>query len=250
LRRAERLPVILEALRGQGSVDVGVLAEQLGVSTATVRRDLEHLEGQRLLSRTHGGAVPSSVIYELPLRTRAGHNLEQKRRIAKVAAERIGDARSVGLTGGTTTTEVARQLAERKLTVVTNSISIASELAVRPNLKLVVTGGVARPESNELVGPLAEATLSGLHLDIVFVGVDGVSPAGVTTHHEVEAHTNRSLISRARRVVVVADASKLGRAAFAEICPLGDVDEIITDARAREEQLAELTAAGVELVVA
>jgi DeoR family transcriptional regulator of aga operon len=249
LHRAERLPVILEALSGRGSVDVGDLAERLGVSAATVRRDLEHLERQRLLSRTHGGAVASGVIYELPLRTRAGRDQAEKRRIAKAAAERLGDARSVGLTGGTTTTEVARQLAERTLTVVTNSISIASELAVRPNLKLVVTGGMARAESYELVGPLAEATLAGLNLDVAFIGVDGVTAAGVTTHHEVEAHTNRTLIARARRVVVVADASKLGRAAFADICPLDAIDEIITDARATAAQQAELAAAGVEVVV-
>jgi DeoR family transcriptional regulator of aga operon len=242
--------VILEALSGRGSVDVGDLAEQLGVSAATVRRDLGRLERQRLLSRTHGGAVPSGVIYELPLRSRAGREIEHKRRIARAAVEQLGDARSVGLTGGTTTHEVARQLAERELSVVTNSISIAAELAIRPNLKLLVTGGVARAESYELVGPLAEATLAGLNLDVVFIGVDGVSAAGVTTHHEVEAHTNRSLIRRAARVVVVADASKLGRSAFAQICPLDEVDTIITDARASEEERDVLTAAGVEVVLA
>ena len=101
---------------------------------------------------------------------------------------------------------------------------------MRPNLKLVVTGGVARPESYELVGPLAEATLSGLYLDIVLVGVDGIAArAGLTTHHEVEAHTNRALIARARRVVVVADSSKIGQVAFARICGLDPVDELITD---------------------
>jgi DeoR family transcriptional regulator of aga operon len=250
VHRAERLPVILEALSGRGSVDVGDLARELGVSAATIRRDLGRLERQRLLSRTHGGAVTSSVIYELPLRSRAGRDTDEKRRIAKVAVEQLGDARSVGLTGGTTTHEVARQLAERELTVVTNSISIASELAVRPNLKLIVTGGVARAESYELVGPLAEATLAGLNLDVVFIGVDGVSAAGVTTHQEVEAHTNRSLISRAARVIVVADASKLGRSALAQICPLDELDMIITDTRARDGQRAELTAAGVEVVLA
>jgi DeoR family transcriptional regulator of aga operon len=250
VHRAARLPAILEALAGQGSVDVAGLAEQLGVSAATVRRDLVQLERRRLLSRTRGGAVSSNVTYELPLRSRAGHAREEKRGIARAAIEHLGDARVVGLTGGTTTHEVARRLAESELTVVTNSISIAADLAVRPNLKLVVTGGVARAESYELVGPLAEATLAGLHLDVVFVGVDGVSSAGVSTHHEVEAHTNRSLIRRASRVVVVADASKLGRVAFAEICPLGDVDVLITDARVSAEQREELEAAGVEVVAA
>ena len=94
----------------------------------------------------------------------------------------------IGLTGGTTTTEVAREVVDRGMTVVTNALNIASELAVRPNIKLVLTGGVARPESYELVGPLAEQTLGDLHLDIAFVGADGISAAmGVTTHHESEA---------------------------------------------------------------
>ena len=126
----------------------------------------------------------------------------------------MAEGTAIGLTGGTTTTEVARALvALPRLTVVTNSLNIASELAVRPNLKLVVTGGVARAESYELVGPLAEATLAGLNIDMVFVGVDGISArAGLTTHHEVEAHTNRALIDRAQVVTVVADSSKLGDA--------------------------------------
>ena len=118
----------------------------------------------------------------------------------------------------------------RRLTVVTNALNIASELAVRPNLKLVVTGGVARPESYELVGPIAEASLEGLNLDIVFLAVDGISPrAGLTTHHEIEAGTNRALLRASRHVIVVADSSKIGQVAFARICPLAEVDELITD---------------------
>ena len=109
-------------------------------------------------------------------------------------------------------------LVERqRLTVVTNALNIASELAIRPNLKLVVTGGWARSESYELVGPIAEQSLAGLNLDTVFLGVDGISSeAGLTTHHEVEAHTNLALMERARRIVVVADSSKIGRTAFAQ----------------------------------
>ena len=143
---------------------------------------------------------------------------------------------AVGLTGGTTCTEVARELVDReRLTVVTNALNIASELAVRPNLKLVVTGGTARPESYELVGPLAEQSLAGLHLDLVVIGVDGIdAQAGCTTHHEVEAHTDLALIERAERVVVVADSSKIGHVAFARICPVDRVAP--TDHRPRRER--------------
>ena len=249
MRQADRLSSVLERLSGNGSVGVGDLAGELGVSPATVRRDLRLLEDQHLLTRTHGGAVAQGVLYELPLRYRSARHGEQKLRIAREAAARISEGTAVGLTGGTTTTEVARALvATPRLTVVTNSLSIASELAVRPNLKLVVTGGVARAESYELVGPLAESSLAGLNLDVVLVGVDGISArAGLTTHHEVEAHTNRALIDRASVVIVVTDSSKLGVVAFAQICELARITEVITDEEAPPAAVRELTAEGVQV---
>jgi DeoR family transcriptional regulator, aga operon transcriptional repressor len=247
VRQTERLGTILERLSSDGSVGVADLARGLGVSSATVRRDLELLERQRLLSRTHGGAVAQGVHYELPLRYKTARHHEQKKRIAAAAAALVPDGVAIGLTGGTTTTEVAREIVDRSnLTVVTNALNIASELAIRPNLKLVVTGGYARAESYELVGPLAERSLAGLNLDMVFLGVDGISlERGLSTHHEIEAHTNLALIERSRRVVVVADSSKIGRVAFAQICSIDQIHELITDVGADADALAELQAAGV-----
>jgi DeoR family transcriptional regulator, aga operon transcriptional repressor len=249
VRQAERLGRILEHLAGNGSVSVAEIAADLDVSAATIRRDLQLLESQRLLARTHGGAVAQGVLYELPLRYKSARYQQEKVRIAREAASRVSHGAAVGLTGGTTTSEVARNLADRqRLTVVTNALNIASELAVRPNLKLVVTGGVARSKSYELVGPLAEQVLADLNLDIVFIGVDGIDPtAGLTTHHEVEAHTNRALIERAQRVVVVADSSKIGRVAFARICELEGVHEMITDAGADRGIVERISEAGVEV---
>ncbi len=249
MRQADRLSAVLEKLSEGGTVGVAELCQELGVSAATIRRDLQFLETQRLLARTHGGAVAQGVLYELPLRYKSARHQEEKRRIARAAAERVSDGTAIGLTGGTTTTEVARALVDRqRLTVVTNALNIASELAVRPNLKLVVTGGIARAESYELVGPLAEASLAGLNLDVVFLGVDGIAPEpGLTTHHEIEAHTNLALIDRARRVVVVADSSKIGKVAFARICEIERVDELITDEAADLSVLATLTDAGVQV---
>ena len=251
VRQAERLEVILEHLSESGDVGVTELATELGASPATVRRDLQLLEEQRLLARTHGGAVALGVLYELPLRYRTTRHSEEKRRIAAAAAERVSEGMVVGLTGGTTTTEVARALSDRRrLTIVTNSLSIAAELAVRPNLKLVVTGGVARPESYELIGPLAETILAGLNLDLAIVGVDGISvAAGLTTHHEAEAHTNRALIDRSALALVVADASKIGHAAFARICESARVGELITDANAPAAELDELRGVGVSVTI-
>ncbi len=247
MQQAERLGAIMERLSLEGSVNVVEIARELEVSSATVRRDLRLLEDQRLLGRTHGGAVPQGVLYELPLRYKSTRQPEQKRRIAREAATRVLDGWAIGLTGGTTTTEVARALVDQpRLTIVTNALNIASEIAVRPNLKLVVTGGVARAESYELVGPIAEASLEGLNLDMVFLSVDGISPdAGLTTHHEIEAGTDRALIDRASRVTVVADSSKIGKVAFARICQLADVDELITDDGADPAAVAAIEDRGV-----
>ncbi len=251
MRQTERLSTILEQLAGDGSVEVAGLADRLGASVATVRRDLQLLERQRMLERTHGGAVARGVMYELPLRYKASRHQDEKGRIAAEAASRVADGAVIGFTGGTTTTEVARRVVDRRgITVVTNALNIAGELAIRTDLKLVVTGGTVRPESYELVGPVAEEALGRLNLDIAFVGVDGIEVAsGLTTHHEVEAHTNGTMIARARRVVVVTDSSKLGRVAFAQICPIDRVDEVITDGGAGPEPIRRLREAGVATTV-
>lgn len=251
VQQSERLSIILERIAERGNVAVALLAQELEVSAATIRRDLGLLDSQRLMTRTHGGATARGLLYELPLRYKAGRHGEEKLRIAFAAAERVKEGAAVGLTGGTTTTEVSRAIADRPgLTIVTNALNIAAELAVRPNLRLVVPGGVARSESYELVGPLAEASLQNLYLDIVFVGVDGIAPeSGLTTHHDVEANTNRALIYRAPYVVVVADSSKVGRVTFAKICGLDQVDELITDSNAPADVLEALERAGVKIVI-
>ena len=252
LRRGDRVTAILERLSADRFLSVAELAESFGVSQATLRRDLKALQEQRLLTRTHGGAHASDVAYELPIRYRDAQHREQKRRIAAAAVSRIpSGAVAVGLTGGTTTSEVARLLVERTdLTVVTNALNIAAEMALRPRLRLVVTGGVSRSQSYELVGPWAEHTLLGLNLGIAFVGVDGISAqGGLTTHDEVEAKTNAVLIGRARRTIVVADGSKLGHDLLARIVDVREVDELITDGSADEDALEALRKVGLTVTL-
>jgi DeoR family transcriptional regulator of aga operon len=253
LRRADRVSTILGRLAHDGSVDAGRLADEFAVSAATIRRDLQMLADQKLLSRTHGGAVAADIEYELPVRYRGGRYREQKRAIARCAAARLPHGPlTIGLTGGTTTHEVARLVAERfDLTVVTNALDIAVELAMRPRLKLIMTGGVSRTQSYELVGPLADQILAGLNIGVAVVGVDGISVrGGLTTHDEVEAHTDHAMISRAARVIVVADGSKVGQDCLARICPVTDVSELITDASADPATLDALRRAGLTVVVA
>jgi DeoR family transcriptional regulator of aga operon len=193
--------------------------------------------------------VPSDLDLELPVRYRSSRRRSEKQRIALAAAELVPDGSVVGLTGGTTTTEVARVLCDRSgITIVTNALNIASELVLRSNIRLVVIGGSARHASYELVGPSAESMLARYHLDLAFIGTDGVTLAGgCTTHDEMEAHTDRAFLGRSRRVVVVADSSKLGRTAFAHICDLSEVDDVITDSEADPVVLKELADAGVHV---
>ena len=247
MRQEDRLGLILQHLNEHGSVGVADLAERLDVSEASVRRDLHLLEIQKLLTRTHGGAVASGVLYELPMRYRGGQQYDAKRAIAAAVATLLPpDVGTVGLNGGTTTTEVARAIAARNgLRVVTNALNIASELAVRSNIELVVCGGSARSESYELVGPLADLTLANINLDIAVLGVDGVSlTAGFTTHHEVEAHTNRAMLRAAERVIIVADSTKIGRRGFAKIAEIAAASDIVTDSGVSPRDAQELRQLG------
>ncbi len=250
-RRADRVAAILDRLASTGSVTVAELAADFGVSLATLRRDLQLLEEQKLLGRTHGGAVAIDVAHELPVRYRTNQRREQKLAIARMAVTRIPLGAVVGLTGGTTTTEVARQLTVRdSLTVVTNALNIAAELAIRPKVKVVVPGGVARPQSYELVGVWSEQALRGINIGVAVVGVDGVdADGGITTHDEVEAQTNAALLARARTVVVVADASKVGRVHLARIAGLDRVDEVITDPAADPRAVERIRAAGTTVTL-
>jgi DeoR/GlpR family transcriptional regulator of sugar metabolism len=262
MSRYRRLNDLLELLAADGQVSVGQAAGVLGVSAATVRRDFDDLAAQQMLTRIRGGAVARGVTYDLPLRYKTERHPTEKHRIAAVAADMIRPGQVVGLNGGTTTTEVARALAVRadlqtgdplapSVTVVTNALNIAAELAVRQNIKIVVTGGVARPQSYELTGPLATGVLDQVVLDVVILGVDGIdAEAGATAHHEGEASINRLMTQRAARVVVAADSSKAGRRAFARICSAAEVDVLVTDAGIDAGRAAELAEAGVRVVIA
>lgn len=255
--RAERWTAILELLGRDGKLDVEAAAAKLHVSTATIRRDFDALAGQQMLTRTRGGAVSHSVSYGLPLRYRTAHRHEDKLRIASAVAELLEPGTVVGLNGGTTTTEIARAIASRQdlagnraaITVVTNALNIASELAVRPYVKIVVTGGVARPQSFELIGPIAEQSLRDLNLDVAVVGVDGFDPEyGATAGHEGEAYVNRLLVERARTVMVVADSSKVGGRAFSRICGVGEVHRVVTDAGVDAALVRQLDQLGIEVL--
>jgi DeoR family transcriptional regulator, aga operon transcriptional repressor len=258
--RYRRWNELLELLAAEGQLQVERAAKALRVSPATIRRDFEELAGQQMLTRIRGGAVAQGVTYDLPLRYKSERHPSEKQRIAAVAAALVKPGQIVGLNGGTTVTEVARALATRPLaagqagpvlTVVTNALNIATELAVRQHIKIVTTGGVARPQSYELTGPLATGVLEQVTLDIAVLGVDGIDAvAGATAHHEGEASINRLMSQRAATVVIAADSSKVGHRAFARICTAREVDVLVTDAGIAADEAAKLEEAGVDVVVA
>ncbi|MFI5614170.1 DeoR/GlpR family DNA-binding transcription regulator [Amycolatopsis sp. NPDC051903] len=257
----QRLNALLELVSERGNVTIAEIGETLGISPATARRDLSILAEQRLITRTHGGAAALGAGYELPLQYKIARQAEAKTAIARTAAELVRPGETVGLNGGTTTTEVARELGkserfiradgETGLTIVTNALNIGYELSVRAHVKIVVTGGVARRQSYELVGSLVSTALAAFALDTVILGVDGLSAQyGATTLHEGEAEVSRHFSEVARRVIVVADSTKLMKSTFARICRLADIDVLVTDAEVPASFAAELAAASVELVVA
>src|ERR1700753_1429658 len=259
--RYRRWNELLELLATAAKLQVEGAAKALGVSAATVRRDFDELAGQQMLTRIRGGAVAQGVTYDLPLRYKSEKHPSEKQRIAAVAAGLVRPGQVVGLNGGTTTTEVARALATRSdlasvtpapaVTIVTNALNIATELAVRQHIKIVATGGVARPQSYELTGPLATGVLDQVTLDVAFLGVDAIDAvAGATAHHEGEASINQLMARQARRVIIVADSSKVGTRAFARICGPADIDTLVTDAGIAPEDAAVLQAAGVDVVTA
>jgi DeoR family transcriptional regulator, aga operon transcriptional repressor len=250
--KADRMAAILEHIAQAGSVDVTRISADLSVSAATLRRDLKALQDQGLLVRTHGGAVASGVGFELPLRHRAARRQPQKRSIGRLAASLVPEGAVVGMTGGTTATEVARALRnDAGITVVTNALNIAADLVLRPSMRIVVVGGAARHASYELVGPAAESMIEHYHLDVSFIGVDGLTvQEGCSTYDELEAHTDHAFIRRARRTVVIADSSKLGKRTFARICRTDEIADLVTDADADPDFLTGLREAGVNVLIA
>jgi len=255
MKRYARLNALLDEMAAQGHVDVEQMARQLEVSPSTVRRDLNQLTEQQLVTRTRGGAVSAGVSYDLPLRYKASRHHPEKVRIGQAAARLIHPGDIVGLTGGATTTEVARGLASRgpsgEITVVTNAVNIAGELIIRRHVKLLLTGGLAKPQSFALIGPFAAEMLGQLDLDVAVIGVDALDPdAGVKALDPDEAQVSRLMVARSRRTVVVSDSSKLHARALARICDWSKVGVLVTDTGAPEPELDRIRAHGVEVICA
>lgn len=238
----QRRKRIVQEVEKHGTVHVQDLAEILDVSPMTVRRDLADLDDQGLLNRIHGGAESTTSVLEPAYADKMSRNAEAKRAIAAHAAEMVSSDQSLGFSAGTTCTRLAQELTGRpdltNLTIVTNSLPIAEEFFTAEQAlhsrspgdphHVLLTGGQRTP-SDALVGPVADLTLTRLHVDMLFVGAHGAGPSGLTTPNLAEACTNRALIESARTVVAIFDHTKWGTTGLAGFAEWSDVDVVVTD---------------------
>ena len=248
----ERRRAILETLNRDGRVLVGELARQFETSQVTIRKDLELLHGHGLVHRTHGGALPSQEggVEDPTLREKEKLHRKEKLHIAAAAARLVKEGQVIILDSGTTTTAIARALRGlRNLTIVTNAVNIASELAGSA-MEVILTGGTLRKNSFSLVGPIAEETLRRLNADILFLGVDGFDVRfGLSTPNLLEAKVNRVMVEVAKCIVAVCDSSKFGRRSFSRIGPPSALHQIITDRGIPKSDLRALKKAGIEVTL-
>jgi DeoR/GlpR family transcriptional regulator of sugar metabolism len=250
----ERRKHILDFLARQNQASITELSQALQRAPSAIRRDLRILESNGLLMRTHGGARASAAIpYTASFRDRVAEQAAAKQAIALAAKAQIAPGSVIGLMGGTTCTELARQLRTAdNLMIVTNAVNVAMELQnERVSKRVMLTGGFINRDSYELVGNALAASLRDIHLDLAFVGASGVDlQFGLSMSDEPEAAAARAFASVADRVVVLADHSKIGKLTFARFSLLSEIQLLITDSDAEPEQLASLRQAGLQVLVA
>ena len=249
----ERRRRILELLAKQERATVEELADRFDVSTVTIRGDLDALADAGAIVRSHGGALKRLDYQDAPIAVKETLHHGEKVRIGHAAAGLIREGETIILDSGTTTAEIARQvkfLKLKSLTLVTNALNIAMELANLPHIRVIMIGGILRQMSYSTVGPQAEQILRALNADRLFLGVDGLDPEiGLTTPDVLEAQLNGLMIRVSREVTAVADSSKFHRRALSVIADLSDVHRIITDDGADPKLVTALRARNIEVMV-
>ena len=231
------------------------LVREFGVTTVTVRSDLDALAEMGSLQRSHGGAVRMlETIPDYPVRVKETLHQDEKTRIGQAAARLVKPNQTVILDSGSTTLAVARQLKDARpgpFTMVTNSLDIAMGLAELPMVSVIMVGGLLRQVSRSFVGPQAEQMMRQIHANHLFLGVDGIClTAGPSTPDILEAQLNALMVSAADEVTVVSDSSKFGRRSLSLICPMNAVHRVITDSKITPESVQELERMGIQVVIA
>ncbi|MDO4898596.1 MAG: DeoR/GlpR family DNA-binding transcription regulator [Rothia sp. (in: high G+C Gram-positive bacteria)] len=254
----QRKQHILREIQQHGSAQVQELAEELKVSAMTVRRDLAELEEAGLLSRIHGGAVPTASSLEPSFTEKMALQADEKTDIAFAALEFVHDGQSLGFTAGTTCTRIAQEIAAnetfRNLTVVTNSLSVAQEFyrvaeSRTQGHRVILTGGEHTP-SDALVGPVADTTIERLSLDLLFLGAHGANTKGLTSPNLDEARTNETMTASAENVIAVFDHTKWGVPGLARFASWDEISAVVTTAEIPADARTFLTDSVERLVIA
>ncbi|MFD0670190.1 DeoR/GlpR family DNA-binding transcription regulator [Cohnella sp. GCM10027633] len=251
---AERYEKIVGLVNERGSIRVSELSELCQVTEETIRRDLDRLEQSGRLRRSHGGAVSvkdGQQQTEIPYAEREITHADEKRRIAREAIKRISPNERILLDASTTAWYMAGSVPDMKLTVLTNSIKVATELSGKDKIEVIATGGTVAQRSLSFVGPLAERSLDAYYVDKVFLSCKGVHlERGISESNELQARIKEKMIDRAEEVILLADSSKFGSQAFAHVAELDQVDVVITDRRIPKETVDRLEARGIKVVIA
>jgi DeoR/GlpR family transcriptional regulator of sugar metabolism len=252
-----RFSQIVEIVMEKGSISIPEICERFQVSEMTARRDLNELDRQGLLRRVHGGAIAGLArSYEPPFSTRATKNVSAKISIGLKAAELVYDGDSIALDVGTTTIEVIGGLkGKRNLTIVTSSLQIANrvvaELSLSSGVRLILTGGIVRPQELSMIGSIPEQVYRDLHVDKAFIGIGGIHPTdGLTEYNLEDAKTKQVLIQSAREKIVVADGSKFGLTTFASVASIASINTIVTDKSAPPEMIKKIRESSVNILIA
>jgi DeoR family transcriptional regulator, aga operon transcriptional repressor len=248
----ERRQHILAVVQSEGRALVGDLSKKLGISQITIRKDLDYLQSRGLIERTHGGALPAQVgaLADPNLQQKEKQHHQEKLRIATAAVKLVQEGQCIMLDSGTTTTALARVLKKfNSLTIITNAVNIAAELA-GTNFEVIMTGGTLRKNSFSLVGPLAEDVLREMHADILFLGVDGFDVnVGPTTPNVLESRVNRIMVESATHTVVLCDSTKFKHKSLARIVPTAAIHQVITDKNLPSETADILRGMNVEVTL-
>jgi DeoR family fructose operon transcriptional repressor len=244
----ERRQRILSMLSTRGRVRISELVTLMNVSEPTIRKDLSALEAQRLLRRTHGGAIAIRPQFVPAIDDRSAVNGDAKDLIAKACLEEIAPGDSIYLDSGTTVQRIADMVEQKHVNVLTNALGVATALAEKPTVRHTLLGGSVRPLGGTLVGPIAIDTLSRFTVDVAFISASGFAEDGISVADVADAQVKQAAIERARRVIVPIDSSKFGVNDFVTVCALSRIDMVITEA-ATEEIEALCQANGITLKI-
>lgn len=243
----------MDRIEEDGQVNVNDLSQEFGVSEVTIRNDLAKLEKKDLLIRARGGAMKSyRVGADFEISDKHKIHLLEKQRIGKLAASLVNDGDTIIIDSGSTTMELAKNLTEVKnLTVITNALNIASQLARIKTVNVIVPGGVVRSESLSLVGSNSEKSFKNFFCDKLFIGVDGFDiQHGLSTPNVEEADLNKTMIEISKEVITITDSSKFLKRSFASICPISKIDVLVTDDGIDPNTKLELEQAGIKVLIA